>query len=147
MSKYKLIQLTNSTIGAVAADGFMPLGNITRRLNSPMSTDSAFTVSTTGANIIYLNEPGYYNVIYSVSAVAAAAGEVGITLTTNGTDVYSVSTTATADGTVNLTLPVAVRVCPNSCSSPTNCPLSVQIQLGEVAITDGTSNMIIEKIQ
>ena len=147
MSKYKLIQLTNSTIGEVEANGFMPLGNITRRLNSPMSTDSAFTVSTTGANIVYLNEPGYYNVIYSVSAVAAAAGDVGLTLTTNGTDVYTVSATATADGMVNLTLPVAIRVCPNSCSSPANCPSSVQIQLGEVAITDGTSNMIIEKVQ
>jgi hypothetical protein len=147
MSKYKLIQLTNNAIGEIEVDGYMPFGNITRRLNSPVTPEGTFTISTTGANIVYLNEPGYYNVIYSLSAVASAAGIVDITLTTNGTDVYAVSATATADGTVNLTLPVAVRVCPNSCSSPTNCPVGVQVQLGTTAITDGTSNMIIEKVQ
>jgi hypothetical protein len=147
MSKYKLIQLTNTNIGDVAIDGFMPLGAVSRRLNSPMPDVSTFSVSTTGANVIYLNEPGYYNIVYSTSIVAGAAGEAIISLIVNGTSLYSVTTTTTEDGAVNVTLPYSVRVCPNCCGSPTNCPVSVQFQLSGVAITDGDSNLIVEKVQ
>ena len=147
MSKYKLIQLTNTNIGEVAVDGYMPFGAISRRLNTSQPDNGTFTVSTTGANIIYLNEPGYYNVIYSASVVAGAAGDVVLTLTTNGSTQYSVTATATEGGTLNLTLPYALRVCPNSCSTPTNCPVGVQIQLGGVALTGGDSNIIVEKVQ
>lgn len=147
MSKYKLIQLTNTNIGEVAVDGYMPFGAISRRLNTSQPDNGTFTVSTTGANIIYLNEPGYYNVIYSASVVAGAAGDVVLTLTTNGSTQYSVTATATEGGTLNLTLPYALRVCPNSCSTPTNCPVGVQIQLSGVALTGGDSNIIVEKVQ
>lgn len=147
MSKYKLIQLTNNTVGAVTVDSNMPLGVITRRLNSPSPDGGTFTVATTGANVIYLNEPGYYNIIYSLSAVATDAGIATVTLTSNGTSIYSVSETATADGTVNLTLPVTIRVCPNSCGTPTNCPVGIQLLLGGVPVSSGTSNIIVEKVQ
>lgn len=147
MSKYKLIQLTNNTIGAVAVDTALPLGKVTRRLNTPAPDNSTFTVATTGANIVYLNEAGYYNVIYSISGIAGAAGIVGVTLTTNDNDVYEVTATTTEGGTFNLTLPFAIRVCPNVCGVPTNCPVGIQLQLSGVAITGGTGNLIVEKVQ
>lgn len=147
MSNYKLIQLTNSNIGDVAVDEYMPLGSTSRRLNASQPNCSTFTVSSTGSNILYLNDSGYYYVVYSTSLVAGAAGEVTISLVSNGTTLYSVTETATEGGTVNVTLPYAVRVCPNSCSVPTNCPAGLQLQLSGVAVTGGNSNLIVEKIQ
>ena len=147
MSKYKLIQLTNTNIGAVAVGGALPLGGITRRLNSPMPDNSTFTVATTGANIVYLNEPGYYNVIYTISGVAGAEGIFGVTLVTNNNNVFTSSVTTTADGTFNVTLPYTLRVCPNSCGTPTNCPVGIQLQTSGIAITDGVANLIVEKVQ
>ena len=82
-----------------------------------------------------------------MSAVATDAGIVTITLTSNGTAIYSVSETATAEGTVNVTLPIALRVCPNSCGTPTNCPVGVQLQLSGVPVSSGNSNILIEKVQ
>jgi hypothetical protein len=147
MSKYKLIQLTNNNVGAIAVDTALPFGNITRRLNSPGPDNTTFTVATTGANIVYLNEPGYYNVIYSLSGVAGAAGVFDVTLTTNGTDIYTSSVTTTADGTFNITLPYSLRVCPNSCGTPTNCPVGMQLMASGVALTGGVGNLIVEKVQ
>ncbi len=36
-SCYKLIQLTNTTIGDVAVDAFLPYGTVTRRINAPFN--------------------------------------------------------------------------------------------------------------
>ena len=147
MSKYKLIQLTNNNIGAVAVNTALPFGNITRRLNSPYNDAATFTVSTTGANIVYLNDPGYYNIIYSLSGVAEAAGNFSATLTSNGVSSYTVTSTTTENGTFNVTLPYSVRVCPNSCGTPTNCPVGIQVVIDGVALTGGTGNLMIEKVQ
>ena len=32
MSNYRVLQLTNSAVGAVAVDGYMPFGTITRKI-------------------------------------------------------------------------------------------------------------------
>ena len=151
MSKYKLIQLTNTDIGATAAQSFLPLGTITRRINAPTQPTNVFQIATTGANIVYINEPGYYKVTYSATLTAAAAGTVGISLITNGDNIYTVSEEATAaEDIVNLTLVYVIRVCPNCCSSPYNCPVSIQLQLGDTAtgITPNPSNanLIIERV-
>lgn len=146
MNSYKMIQMTNNNVGAVAANGYMPFGVVTRKIANGQNCPTPFYVTTSGADIIELTEPGYYRVTYSASVIAGAAGIIGLTLVTEGNDVYTVSETAAAGDTVNLTLPYEVRVFTNCDSVPTNCPLAVQIQLGDAAITGGTANIIIEKV-
>jgi hypothetical protein len=146
MSNYKVIQLTNTAVGAVAVDEFLPLGVVTRKIQSGDNSCPTFNVTTTGANLVYLNEPGYYNITYSASLIAGAAGILTITLTSGGTEIYSVSSTATADGTVNVTLPYQVRVYKNCPNTPPTCPMPVQVQLSGVAVTGGTSNLLVEKV-
>jgi hypothetical protein len=95
---------------------------------------------------VYLNETGNYSITYSASLYATDAGAVSAALTVNGTQVYTVSATAAAAGdVVNMTLPYQVRVCPNGATS-VNVPASVQITLTDGAVTNGTSNIIIEKV-
>ena len=151
MSKYKLIQLTNTDIGATDAQSFLPLGTITRRINAPTEPTNVFQVATTGANIVYINEPGYYKVTYSATLTAAAAGTIGVSLITNGNTIYTVSEEATAaEDIVDLTLAYVIRVCPNCCGSPYNCPVSIQMQLGDTATgitpNPSTANLIIERV-
>ena len=144
---YKVLQLTNKNIGAVSVDDLMPLGNITRKISYGNSNCGTFQVSTTGADTVTLNEPGNYRITYSGSLTASAAGEVIISLISNSTNVYSVTATAAAaDDVVNLTLPYEVRVCPNSCSNPNNCPMTIQFELTGIDITAGTSNVLIERV-
>ena len=146
MTCYKQIQLTNNAFGAIAADAYMPYGRVTRRINAPTNCSNTFTVGSSTADTVTINEPGFYKVTYSVTAIANAEGIVTVELVTNGASVYTVSTTATADATVNLTLPYTIRVLPNSDSAPNNVPVAIQIQNTGVALTSGTSNLIIEKI-
>lgn len=147
MSKYRVLQLTNANIGAVGIDEFMPFGNVTRKISSGNNCCQTFGVTTTGADTIVLNEPGNYRIVYSVSLTAEAAGEIGIALIANGNQVYTVDASAGGAGVIiNLTLPYEVRVCPNSCAVPNNCPMTIQIKLTGVAATAGTSNILVEKV-
>jgi hypothetical protein len=147
MTSYKQIQLTNSAIGDVAIDAYMPLGRVTRRINAPYNCCNTFTVTTSDADSVVLNDVGFYKITYSLTATAAAAGEVTIALVTNGTSIYTVSQ-AIVDETagINLTLPYTIRVCSNCSATPDNLPVSVQIQNTGIALTGATSNIIIEKI-
>lgn len=151
MSKYKLIQLTNTNIGATTAGELLPLGLITRKINASGSPCSTFQVASSEADTVYINEPGFYKVTYNATLTAGAAGLMGVTLVANQNNVYSVSEDATAaEDIVNLTLVYVIRVCPNSCSAPYNCPTAIQIRLGDVAtgVTPNTStaNLIIERV-
>lgn len=151
MSKYKLIQLTNTSIGAIDAQNYLPLGLTTRRFNAPINSCSTFQIASSTADTIYINEPGYYKVTYSATLTAGAAGLMSVTLVANQTDVYTVAEDATAaEDIVNLTLPYVIRVCPNSCSAPANCPVALQFRLGDVATgitpSASTSNLIIERV-
>ena len=146
-SAYKLIQLTNSTIGDVATNTYLPVGRVTRRLNAPANCCNTFTITSSTADTVSLNDVGFYKITYSLSASAAAAGEVTIALVANGTTVYTVSQ-AIVDETspVNLTLIYTVRAC-SSCSSVTeSTPVAIQIQNTGSALTGTSSNLIIEKI-
>jgi hypothetical protein len=150
MSKYKLIQLTNSSIGAIDANTLLPLGIVTRRINSACDCPT-FQVASSTADTVYINEPGYYKVTYSATFTAAAAGNVSVSLLTNQATVYTVTEEATAaEDIVNVTLPYVIRVCPNSCSSPYNCPMTVQFKLGDTALgitpDPSTANLIIERV-
>lgn len=151
MSKYKLIQLTNTDIGAIPANTFIPLGLTTRRINAPVSPCSVFQVGSSTSDAVYINEPGYYKVSYSATLTAGAAGTMAVTLVANQEDVYTVSEEATAaEDIVNLTLVYVIRVCPNCCSTSNNCPVAIQFKLGDTAtgITPNPSigNLIVERV-
>jgi hypothetical protein len=147
MTSYKQIQLTNNTVGDVAINAYMPLGRVTRRINAPFNCCNTFSITSSDADTINLNDVGFYKITYSLTATAAAAGEVTIALVTNGTSIYTVSQ-AVVDETagVNLTLPYTIRVCSNCSATPDNVPVSLQIQNTGIALTGATSNIIIEKI-
>ena len=145
-NKYKQIQLTNTNIGDVAIDGLIPLGNVTRRINAPFNCCNTFIVGSSTEDTVTITEPGFYKVTYSITAEAAAAGVVTVTLLTNGSSVYSVSNDITEEAPVNLTLPYTIRVCPNCSSTPTNVPVNVQLQLSGSAITGTSGNLIIEQV-
>ena len=147
MSKYRVLQLTNQTVGAIAVDELMPFGNVTRRIQESCGTCSTFNVTTSQADTVYLNEVGNYNITFSASIIAGAVGEVSVALIANGTQVYEVGATATAVGdVVNLALPYQLRVCPNCSGAPKNCPVAVQIRLTGVAITGGQTNLLVERV-
>lgn len=143
----RILQLTNNAIGAVAVDTLMPLGAITRKYCCGNAGQNTFAVSTTGANTITLNEKGYYDVIYSASVVAGATGVVTLNLLVNGVPVLTKTSSAVSGAAVDITIPYSIRVLGN-CSCVNNNPVSIQIENDEdgVAITTGTSNLIIEKI-
>ena len=147
---YRVIQLTNQAVGAVAAGALMPLGAITRRYGCRNTNgNSVFEVSTTGSNTITINEEGYYHLNFTASLTAGVAGEIILDLLQNGIEVLSVAETATAVGdTQNISLNYVIRVLP-SCCVVANTPAVVQIRLDEtsVALTGGTSNVIVEKVK
>jgi hypothetical protein len=143
MTSYKQIQLTNNTVGDVAINDYMPLGRVTRRINAPFNCCNTFSVTSSNADTITLNDVGFYKITYSLTASSADAGEATINLVTNETSLYSVSQYIdVATSPVNLTLVYTIRVCP----SVDALPVSVQIQNTGVALTGVSSNMIIEKV-
>lgn len=145
MGNKKMIQMTNNNIGVVNANGFIPFGNITRRIDCG-SACSAFTVSSSNTDTITINEEGYYEITYSISAVFTNAGVNSVKLVVNGTDTYEVGETiGTAATAVNLTLPYVVRVFKKCDNVATNNPMTIQIVANE-AITSATANIIVEKI-
>ena len=144
---YKLIQLTNNDIGDVAVDAYLPYGRVTRTINAPYNCCNTFSVSTSGADVVNLNDIGFYKVTYSLTGMAAAAGDVEIALVTNGSEVYSVSQyVADAAGSVNLPIVYVIRVCSSCSAAPESVPVAVQIQNTGIALTGVSSNLIIEKL-
>ena len=144
---YKQIQLTNNDIGDIAVNALIPLGNVTRRINAPYNTCNTFTVTSSTSDTVLINDAGFYKVTYSLTGMAAAAGDVEITLLNNNSSIYSVSQyVADAAGSVNLTIIYTIRACPNCSSAPTNLPVSVQIKNTGIALTGVSANLIIEKV-
>ena len=144
---YQFIQLTDNTVGAVATGALLPLGNVTRRYSNNSCCAATFEVSTSGSDTITITESGYYKVSYNGSLTLEEAGEITLTLTANGTEIISVSdTVAAADDITNISLEYMIRVFPN-CSSIRNMPVILQIVNEGVALTGGTSNLIVEKVK
>lgn len=141
---YRVIELQNNNIGAVAINGFMPLGHVTRRISTTTGSGVPFDITTSGADTVQLTSKGYYKVIYSASLAVSAAATVQLCLLVNGTEVYNVTGTSGGAGSINLTLPKEVRVFANCAACSTNCPVNLQIQLKGSAITGGTSNLIVD---
>ena len=144
--KAKLLQLTNNVIGAIVANGYMPLGTITVTYpgydTCPCQT---YSVTSSTSDTVVVNREGTYRVIYNASLVATEAGNVVLSLNVNGVTKYTVTVTATEAGTVNVTIPCEVYIPCNCCSNPNNVPAYIQIQNTGVALTSGTSNLIISR--
>ena len=146
-STYKQIQVTNPDIGDIAVNGYIPLGRVTRRINAPYNCCNTFTLTSSTSDTVNINDVGFYKITYSLTGMAAAAGDVTVALVTNGSNIYSVSQyVADAAGSVNLTIVYTIRVCPNCSATPENVPVAVQIQNTGIALTGVSSNMIIEKV-
>lgn len=141
---YRVIELQNDNIGAVAVNGFMPLGRVTRRISTNTGSGVPFEISTSGADTVQLTNKGYYNVLYSASLAVSAAGTVQVALIANGVELYNVTESAAGAGAVNLTLSKVVRVFANCAANSTNCPVDLQIQLKGSAITGGTSTLRVD---
>ena len=141
---YKIIELQNNNIGAVAVNGFMPLGQVTRRISTSTGSGVPFEVTSSGSDTVQLTSKGYYKVMYSASLTVSAAGTVQVALLANGVEVYNVTESASGAGAVNLTLIKDIRVFANCAACSTNCPVNLQLQLKGSAITGGTSNIIVD---
>ena len=141
---YRVIELQNNNIGAVAINGFMPLGRVTRRISTTTGSGVPFEISTSGADTVQITNKGYYNVLYSASLTVEAAGTVQVALIANGVELYNVTESAAGAGAVNLTLSKVVRVFANCAANSTNCPVDLQIQLKGSAITGGTSTLRVD---
>ena len=146
MTNARILQLTNNTIGAISVNGNMPLGVTT--LVHPFDTNNCYptyTITSSTSDTLVINKPGTYKFVYNASMVATAAGDVVLGLVVNGVTKYTVSETATAAGTVNLTIPYEIYVPCNCASSPNNVPVYIQVQNTGVALTSGTSILIVSK--
>lgn len=143
----KVLQLTNTNIPAVAANDYMPLGISTVRY--PVETPNCqpvFTITSSTSDTIAVNRGGTYRLDYSASLVASAVGVVTLAVLVNGVSKYTVSATAAAAAdTVNLTIPLDIYLPCNCNAAPNNIPANIQIQNTGVALTSGTSNVIITK--
>jgi hypothetical protein len=147
MTAYKQIQLTNTTVGDVPVDAYIPLGKVTRRINAPMNCCNTFGVTSSNNDTVTLNDTGFYKVTYSLTATANAEGTVTIALVFNGTSVYTVSQyIADATAPVSLTLPYTVRVTNSNDGITETLPATIQILNTETALTGSSGNLIIEKI-
>jgi PKD repeat protein len=144
-SEYRLLQLTNSSIGPISTATLLPVGVMTRQIVQASSCVPTFNITTNVNNSVYINEPGFYKVMYVSSVVAGAAGNVTVNLQLNGTTVYSASVTATSGSTVQIVIPFTIRILENCCANVRNLPGLIQLVNAGVAITGGTSNLIIER--
>ena len=144
--KAKLLQLTNNVIGAIETNGYMPFGVITVTYPGyDVCPQQTYSIASSTSDTVVINREGTYRVIYNASVVATAAGDVVFTLVVNGVNKYTVTVTATEAGTVNVTIPYEIYIPCNCCSNPNNVPAYIQVQSTGVALTSGTSNLIISR--
>ena len=142
----KLVQLTNANIGVVAVNSNVPIGLTT--VVYPGCFESGcptYSVASSGSDTLVVNKPGTYQLIYNASLVATDAGDLVLALKVNGVTKYTVTVLAVAGGAVNVTIPFELYLPCNCLNNPANIPASIQIQNTGVAITSGTSNLIISR--
>ena len=142
----RVLQLTNNSIGAVPVNTLMPLGVVTRKYCCGNAGKNTFSVSTSGANTITLNDTGYYKITYDASVITGTTGTLVENLLVNNLVVTSATETITTAGTKSVAMSYVVRVLPSCCAVAT--PISIQVQNAStsVALTGGNSNIIVEKI-
>lgn len=139
----RLIQLTNSSIGAVAIGTNVPLG-IADINCSCQNCPSVYDVVSSNADVIKVGKSGYYSVKYFASVVAAAAGTLTLSLTVNGTTVYTFSQTAVEGETISIAFERCVYFANNCNAIPNALPGYLAFALDGIAITGGVSTTIVE---
>lgn len=145
-SNYRLLQLTNNSVGPVAVDALIPVGIMTRRIEQTPTCENTFTVTTSANNAVYVNEPGFYEITYQGYLTVEAAGDIVIALQVNGVTVQTATVTASAAGTFPVSISFITRAFNNCNGNPTNLPMLIQLQNTGVALTGGTSNLIIQRV-
>lgn len=142
----KVLQLTNKSILSVVVNEYLPLGTTTIKYPDNASCGcEVFTVTSSTSDTIVVHRGGTYRLDYNLTATAAAAGEVSIEVVVGGESVYSVSATAAEGGTVNLTIPLDIYLPCNCNLSPYSIPAYIQLKNAGVALTSGTSNLLITR--
>ena len=143
----KVLQLTNRNILAVAADGYMPLGITTVKYQlENCNCPQVFTVTSSASDNLVINRGGTYRLDYNASLMTSAAGTVTLNVFVNGVSMYTVSATAAAaSDLLNITIPLDIYIPCNCNSIPNSVPANIQIQNTGIALTGGTSNLIITK--
>lgn len=143
-TNYRIIEMQNTGMGAVASGALMPLGSITRRIATTTGSGVPFQVTHSGSDTIQITSKGYYKVEYNATLTAGGAGDITLVLLANGTPVYSITHHVTAAGNYNLHFAKEVRVFANCPACSTNCPMDIQVQNAGIAVTGGTSNIIVD---
>ena len=143
----KVLQLTNRNILAVAADGYMPLGITTVKYQlENCNCPQVFTVTSSASDTLVINRGGTYRLDYNASLMTSAAGTVTLNVFVNGVSMYTVSATAAAaSDLLNITIPLDIYIPCNCNSIPNSVPANIQIQNTGIALTGGTSNLIMTK--
>lgn len=124
--KARLLQLTNMNIGAIATNGFMPLGVTTVVYPGCDSCcTSTYSVTSSTSDTLVINRAGTYRLLYNASLVATEAGDIVLEVKLNGITKYTITVTAAAAGTVNVTIPYELFIPCNCCTNPSNVPAYV----------------------
>lgn len=142
---YRLLQLTNNTVGPVATATVLPIGVTSRKIACASKCIPTFDVTTTANNVAYINESGFYKITYTGYLTAGAAGNVVVNLEINNAIVAVATVTATAAGTVPVSITYITRVLSNCCNAGSPVQ-ALQFRNAGVALTGGTSTVIIERV-
>lgn len=143
---YRLLQLTNSNIGAVAADAMIPVGIMTRQITQGSKCQPTFAVTTSANDALYINEAGFYRITYNAYVTVAAAGTIEVELQINGVTMQTAEVTVAAAGTYLVSFVFVTRAYCNCNDGPSNLPILIQLENTGIALTGGTSNLILERI-
>ena len=141
---WRLIELTNGNIGPVAVDALVPLGSVTRKVAREPRCSPTFSVDTTANNVVTIDEHGIYNVEYTGTLVAAAAGTLTLNLLQNNTAIATRSITVAVGDSVNIALSKEIRVYRN-CYCQQNMSIQLALSITGVAITGGNGTLIVNR--
>lgn len=139
---WRLIELTNGDIGAVSAGGLIPLGAVTRRVSKEPKCTPTFEVGTTANNVVTISEPGIYNVIYTGSLIAGAAGNLSLNLLVDGDISVTRTSTAAESSSMIYALAKEIRVRSSCCNGS---PVTIALSISGIAITGGNGSLIISR--
>lgn len=140
---WRLIELTNGNIGAVSDGALLPIGAITRKVAREPRCTPTFEVGTTLNNVVTVSECGIYNVSYTGTLIAGAAGTLALSLLADGVVVATRSATVASGDSAIFALSKEIRV-PTSCCNGTT-PVTLALQISGVAITGGNGTMIVNR--
>lgn len=143
---YRVVQMTNAAVGAVATGTNIPLGIMTREITQESSCRPTFIITTNTNDAVYLNEPGYYKIHYDGYLTVGAAGDIIVNLVYNGQVIHTATVTAGAAGTYLVSFTYMIRLFNNCASNSMNLPVLIRLSNTGTPLTGGNSNTIIERI-